>query len=75
MGTVSYFLTSLDPSSCLLNETIKRRYDFDEKIWKSRGQPISKESWLPSEAYNLNFPGVYPILNDRIAYVRGLGLK
>ena len=75
MGIVSYFLTLFDPSSCLLNETIKRHYDFHGKIWKSRGQPISKESWLPSEAYNLNFPGVYPILNDRIAYVRGLVLK
>ena len=48
-------------------EPIKRYFDFDEMVWKSRGYRIPEESWFQIESFYLN----YPVLNDRIAYVRG----
>ena len=35
-------------------------------VWKSRGYPIPEDSWLQIETFYLN----YPIMNDRVAYVR-----
>lgn len=34
-------------------------------IWKSDGHPILNNSWIQTESNH------FPILNDRIAYVRG----
>ena len=43
-----------------------RYYDFTDKTWKSHGQPILDVEWMLSEKFH------YPILNDRIAYCRGM---
>ena len=47
--------------------TVERHFDFDEMVWKSRGYPIPEDSWFQIESFYLN----YPVMNDRVAYVRG----
>lgn len=59
--------SSMKQKQLIASEPIKRHFDFDELIWKSRGYRIPEESWFQIESFYLN----YPVLNDRIAYVRG----
>ena len=59
--------SSIEQKQLIASEPIKRYFDFDEMVWKSRGYRIPEESWFQIESFYLN----YPVLNDRIAYVRG----